>query len=54
VFEGPVRSGFLAKNGLTGTGTGLPNLESLKKLDRTDEDRLSSVFCGFLRLINRF
>jgi hypothetical protein len=26
VFKGPVRSGFLAKNGLTGTVTGPSNL----------------------------
>jgi hypothetical protein len=33
VFEGPVKSGFFAKNGLTVTVTGLPNLTTRKKPD---------------------
>ena len=46
VFEGPVKSGLLAKIGLTGTLTGLPKFTRLEKPDRTDRDRLQSVFCG--------
>ena len=35
VFEGPVRSGFLAKNGLTVTVTGPSNSQDPKKPDWT-------------------
>jgi hypothetical protein len=47
VFEGPVKSGFFAENGLTVTVTGPRNVTTRKKLDLTAQDRLRSVLCGF-------
>ena len=43
VFRSPVRSGFFAFFGQTGTGTGSCTLKVLCNRDRTDEDRSSSV-----------
>src|SRR6202522_2217597 len=42
VLESPVRSGFLPKNGLTVTVTGLLFFSGVKKLDLTAMDRLRS------------
>ena len=44
VFEGPVKSYFLAQNGLTVTVTGLSKFQEPKK---TRPDRLRPVNCGF-------
>jgi len=44
VLESPVRSGFLPKNGLTVTVTGLLFFSGVKKLDLTAMDRLTSVY----------
>src|ERR1700678_3678042 len=44
VLESPVRSGFLPKNGLTVTVTGLLFFSGVKKLDLTAMDRLMSVY----------
>src|ERR1700678_1775527 len=44
VLESPVRSGFLPKNGLTVTVTGLLFFSGVKKPDLTAMDRLRSVY----------
>ena len=46
VFEGPVKSGFLAQNGLTETVTGP---RPIQEWTRTAKDRKTGLF----RLINR-
>jgi hypothetical protein len=47
VFEGPVQSGFLAKNSLTETVTGLPKSQDQKKWT-------GPLQTGFLRLLTGF
>src|ERR1700678_2136105 len=46
VLESPVQSGFLPKNGLTVTVTGLLFFSGVKKPDLTAMDRLSPVLTG--------
>jgi hypothetical protein len=54
VIESPVRSGFLTFGGMTVTVTGLENFKIPKKPDRTDQDRLQAVFCGYKTGFDRF
>jgi len=53
VLGSPVQSGLWAFFGKTETETGPYILKSLKKPDRTDGNRFSAVFCGFLRFQDR-
>jgi hypothetical protein len=53
VFKGPVRSGFLAKNGLTGTVTGLLFFQISKDRTETAKDRKIGLLRSINRLVNR-
>jgi len=53
VFKGPVRSGFLAKNGLTGTVTGLLFFQISKDRTETAKDRKIGLLRSINRLMNR-
>jgi hypothetical protein len=53
VLGSPVQSGLLSNFDKTETWTGPRKLTSLEKLDRTDINRFSAVFRGFLRLKDR-
>jgi hypothetical protein len=46
VFKSPVQSGFFAFFGRTGTVTGPPMFQYVKKPDRTAQNRSTSVFFG--------
>jgi hypothetical protein len=48
-----VQSGLLSNFDKTGTETGPHRLKNLEKLNRTDVNRFSAVFIGFLRLTDR-